>query len=108
MKIINMTPHALKIQKIDGSTLELPKPEAGVVLPRRSVSSEQGVPITGLAVSKTVLGRVENLPPIVGDTIYIVPRLVLDGAPHRPDLFAPGELIRDGGGNVVGAKGLAH
>ena len=106
--IINMTPHALKIQKIDGSFVELPKPVEGTLVPRRAVKSEAGESIHGLAVSKTVFGEVQDLPEEIKDTIYVVSRLVLDGAPHRQDLFSPGELLRDNNGAVIGAKGLAQ
>lgn len=107
-KIVNLTPHALKIQRLDGSFLELPKPEAGTLVPRRAAKSVQMDPIEGVSIATTVFGEVENLPAVSEDTIYIVSRLVVDGAPERQDLFAPGELLRDEGGNIVGAKGLAR
>jgi hypothetical protein len=99
MKIKNLTPHALKIQRIDGSFLELPKPEAGTLIPRRIAASVQCDPIEGV---------VENLPEIEEGTIYVVSRMVIDGVSDRTDLFAPGELLRDGNGNIIGAKGLAR
>lgn len=108
MKIINLTPHPLKIQKLDGSFLELPKPEAGNLIPRRTAKSVQMDPIEGVAIATTVFGEVENLPSVQEGTIYIVSRLVVDGAPDRTDLFAPGELLRDPEGNIIGAKGLAR
>ena len=106
--VINLTPHPLRIQLLDGTFLEIPKPAEGTKIPRRVVSSEEGKPLYGIPITKTTLGKVENLPPIIGDVIYVVSRIVVDGAPHRYDLFAPGEPIRDGNGNIVGAKGLTR
>lgn len=108
MKIINLTPHPLKIQRQDGSVLELAKPEVGTLVPRRTAKSVQMEPIEGLSISTTIFGEVENLPAEEDNTIFVVSRLVVDGATHRTDLFAPGELLRDEQGNIIGAKGLAR
>lgn len=108
MKIKNLTPHPLKIQRLDGSFLELSKPEVGTLIPRRAATSVQCATIEGVAIATTQFGEVENLPEIEDGTIYIVSRLVVDGAPHRIDLFAPGELLRDDQGVIIGAKGLAR
>lgn len=106
--IINLTPHPLKIQLLDGTFLELSKPAEGTKIPRRETLTEVGKPLYGVPVATVVLGPVKDLPPIIGDVIYVVSRIVVDGAPHRYDLFAPGEAIRDSEGKIVGAKGLAR
>ena len=106
--IINLTPHPLKIQRFDGTFLELPKPAEGTKIPRRGSVTVHGKPIEGIDIGQTVLGEVQDLPSGKVGTIYVVSRIVVDGAPYRNDLFAPGEPIRDGEGKVIGAKGLAQ
>lgn len=106
MKIVNLTPHPLRLQRTDGSFMNLPKP-VGEAIPRRSTQVEQQGDLGGLPVYKTVLGPVEFAPAPCEDTIYVVSRMVVDALPDRSDLFAPGEAIRDADGKVVGAKGLS-
>jgi len=107
MNIVNLTPHPLRLQKADGSFMDLPKPAAGAAIPRRSTKVEQQGEVDGLPVYKTVLGPVEFAPAPCENTIYVVSRMVVDALPERSDLFAPGEAIRDADGKVVGAKGLS-
>lgn len=108
MPIINLTPHPLKIRRGDGSFIELPKPPAGTQIPRRSTSTEIVGTLDGATVVKTVFGPVENMPEEKPDTIYVVSRLVMDGALERNDLVAPGEPIRDTEGRVIGAANFSR
>ena len=95
MKLVNLTPHELKLLRMDGTALVLSKPAEGTVVPRRSVQTELVEPIQGL-------------PEPEADTIFIVSRIVVDGAPQRLDLYAPGEAVRDGKGAGIGARGLCR
>lgn len=108
MNLVNLTPHPLRLRKADGTFMDLPKPAAGVAIPRRSVKTEQQGEIDGLPVYKTVLGPVENAPAPQQDTVFVVSRLVVDAMPERTDLVSPGEAIRDADGKVIGANGVAR
>ena len=108
MKIKNLTPHPLKIQRLDGSFLELPKPEGNFPLPRVAMTHKELPSVEGIAVSQTSFGEVENLPTQEDGVILIVSRMVLEAAGSREDLFSPGELLRDGEGVIIGAKGLSR
>ena len=99
---INLTPHALLIQRVDGSIFTIP--------PSRQVArvSEVHVPIEivdGIAIKKCEVGSITGLPPRRENTRYIVPKLVAMAA-ERDDVFSPGEFNRDSEGRIVSAEGL--
>ena len=104
--IVNLTPHPIRIRKVDGEFLELPKPSGPI--PRCSTSDVVIGEVNGVQLSKSELGQVVDLPESAPDTIYVVSRVVLQAAPEREDLFAPGTLLRDDNGAVVGAAGLSR
>jgi len=105
MKIKNLTPHALTLVGANGT---ITVPPSGVVA-RLAVTRTALSPVTidgvDLAVSLPVMGEVTDLPPAEAGVILVVSALVA-GAVNRQDVMSPGELIRDGAGNVIGAKGL--
>jgi len=105
MKIINLTPHALSIVG-DNGTLTIPP--SGTVA-RLAVTRTALAPVVvdgvSLTISLPVMGDVTDLPSAVDDVILVVSALVA-GAVNRTDVYSPGELIRDGAGNVIGARGL--
>jgi hypothetical protein len=51
------------------------------------------------------MGEVTDLPAAEAGVLLVVSALVA-GAAKRSDVYSPGELIRDAGGNVIGARGL--
>jgi len=104
MTILNLTPHPVKIERTDGTFLELPK---GSTVPRLSVSTEVVQQIEGINVVKTTFGETVDLPAATESTILIVSRLVKDANPERTDLVCPGEAIRDEAGKVVGSRGFS-
>ena len=83
-------------------------PPSGVIA-RIAVTRTALAPVTidgvELAVSLPVMGEVTDLPSLKAGVIFVVSALVA-GAANRPDVMSPGELIRDGAGNVIGARGL--
>jgi hypothetical protein len=105
MKIKNLTPHPLTLVGENG-TLTVPPSGIGA---RLAVTRTALLPITvdgiELAVSLPVMGDVAYLPPAEDGVILVVSAMVA-GEVNRPDVMSPGELIRDAGGNVVGARGL--
>lgn len=103
MEIVNLTPHELKLSKADGDVLTIPA--SGNVARVAQDTSEVGM-IAGLRVRKSSYGAVEGLPEPVAGKIYVVSALVMNAA-QRSDVFAPGTLLRDDTGNVIGADGLS-
>jgi hypothetical protein len=105
MKTINLTPHSLTLVGENG-TLVVP-PSGLVARLAVTTTSLDSVTVDGvtLTVSLPTLGGVTDLPAAEAGVILVVSALVA-GAVNRGDVFSPGELIRDGAGNVTGARGL--
>lgn len=69
----------------------------------------RGVTPLSIPVVESHYGEVKGLPPRVGGVSLIVSRLVLETIKKdRPDVYCPGDLIRDAAGQPVGCKGLAR
>lgn len=99
MKIINLTPHAIT-EVTTGKVF----PASGAVARVSSNSFPMGE-IGGCPLFETEFSDVTGLPDPVDGTYYLVSSIVLD-ASARPDLIAPGELVRDDKGNPIGCKGF--
>lgn len=104
MRIVNCTPHELKLVRPDGSPVTLPKP-SGPVARVASTSTVVGE-VDGVPLFRASFGAVENLPAEEAGVVLVVSALVRAACPTRSDLASPGELVRDAGGNVIGARGL--
>ena len=106
MKIINVTPHPLALIDSEINTVEIPP--SGDVARVKSYRIPIGE-VAGMTVDRVEFGAVEGLPGPSRDCIFVVSALVAghkDVAEARSDVFSPGELIRDGEGRVIGARGL--
>jgi hypothetical protein len=131
--IINLTPHAVNVLTESGEvrTFEPSGKLARVAVTRTDAGT---IPAYGIRLSCPKVGAVEGLPeesptdcPFCGqiggvsvyDTIcqdhgepfrfaplYIVSAMVREACPDRHDLLSPGELIRDGKGNITGCRGF--
>lgn len=105
MPFINCTPHPIFIIKKNGERLELHK---GTMIPRLVTQQTKVTEFEGVEFFKTEFGGITDMPPVIDGVFYIVSRMVLDAAPKsRQDLLAPGELVRDSSGNIIGCKGLS-
>lgn len=109
---VNLTPHALNVRALDGSTIVLPPSEDG---PARVIYDRlppEQVRIVGHEIAISVAGsprEIIGLPDPEPRTIYIVAKAVADAAPaSRGDLMSPGKLIRDADGTVTGCDGLTR
>ena len=100
MKIINYTPHAIN-ETTSGRTF----PPSGNIARVASTSIPAGN-LDGIPVVTSTFGEVEGLPEPQQDVAIIVSGMVLDACKGRFDLIAPGELVRDEGGNPIGCKGF--
>ena len=103
MTIINLTPHKLNIQDLGGDFIIV---EPSGTIARVAVSLEETrVLDPGVQVYSATYGEVENLPEPKPNVNLVVSGLVAAAAP-RPDVFSPGDLIRDDQGKPVGCRGL--
>lgn len=101
MNIINLTPHTLNIHT---GTTTLDVDPSGTVA--RVAMTETELPsVGGIPVVSTSYGEVENLPAPKEGTIYVVSGMV-EAQTSRPDVYAPGPLVRNEEGRPVGCKGL--
>ena len=107
MKAVNLTPHPLHILGEDGKLLLEVKPSGTVarIAPRRTRQEALEIGGTQVPVFSVSALDIEGLPEPREDAIYVVSSYV-EGQTTRPDVFAPGRLVRDDGGNVIGCVGL--
>jgi hypothetical protein len=113
MRLVNLTPHTLNIHaqginEIEPCVINLAP--SGTVA-RVSVMREWAPPILlagdmEVPVSTTRMGEVVDLPAPRRGVALIVSGMVLDSLVGRPDVYAPGELVRDTSGRPIGCKGL--
>lgn len=108
MKIVNLTPHAIRLYKPDGSVVEIPPSGRVARVATRRV--ERGSLSGGIPVVSIEYGEVEGLPDPQEGTIYVVSSIVLQAVKGRGDVFAPDTspegAVRDEKGNVVGVRAL--
>ncbi len=118
INIVNCTPHEVVLVGEDGGVL-LRIPPSGIVArvreetsPAGEVTVLPGGPLTvgGVAVPliRRRWGEIEGLPPKQFRTLYITSTLVAAAAwaMGRRDVVAPGELVRDSEGRVIGCRNL--
>lgn len=113
--MVNLTPHQIDIVLPSGSTVSIPpsgtvarietidEPAGSIMLPDGRV-----IPVT-----RTRYGALTGLDDLPEGEMAVVSRLVLDAAraaghPAADRLLAPGPLVRDAEGRVVGCRGLAR
>jgi hypothetical protein len=105
MTITNLTPHDIKIVLPAGDVRVIAK--SGTVA-RVATTRAAGPEVDGIPTSMTSFGEVEGLPAPKRGTVYVVSGMVAARCSDRDDVFAPGELVRDDAGNVVGCRGLSR
>ena len=106
---INLTPHAISIFRTADDDTPIIVPPSGQ-LARVGYREIECVVVDGIPVTRSVLTGVQGLPEPAENTFYVVSGMVVEhlGAwgPARPDVLAPGELVRDEAGRPVGCLGL--
>lgn len=109
---VNLTPHALNVRALDGSTLVLPPSPNGAARVIYDRLPPEQVNIAGHEIAVSVAGsprEIVGLPEPEEDVILIVAKAVADAAPaSRGDLMSPGRLLRDADGTVIGCDGLTR
>lgn len=130
MNLVNLTPHSLAIHTPEGVFTLAPSGEVARVatineeaapigitrtachgecggcgqLDGECVCEQLGVPWS-IPTVRTSYGEVTGLPAPEEGKVFIVSGMVASAAP-RPDVFSPGDLVRDESGRPVGCKGL--
>lgn len=119
MKIINLTPHTVNICDESGNILKSYPSEGNA----RVKTEFQDMPIIEAILETPVkmvsYSETEGLPPSdqgnTGDkrnVFYIVSMVVAQANPGRFDLLcpntAPGEVVRDASGQIIGVKSFAR
>lgn len=103
--ITNLTPHVLTIVGADGTLTIQPSGIVARLAVIRTALTPVVVDGVSLSVVLPALGEVTDLLAAEAGVILVVSALVA-GVANRSDVYSPGELIRDGAGNVIGARGL--
>lgn len=106
MHIINLTPHAITIQKSDGTQLTIPPTTPSARIQQENVVTHA---ITDIPVSTVRYGEVEHLPDPQPDTVYVVSAMVAQQCRGRTDVVAPdtgSSAIRDDAGRIVAVRGF--
>jgi len=114
IKFVNLTPHTLNIHTRAGVVNIAPSGQVARCKVTYSPDGEVG----GVPVSTASFGDVEGLPEpseglcfIVSGMVTAHPRVSGERSGRfwlakRPDVFSPGELVRDQSGRPIGCKGL--
>jgi hypothetical protein len=104
MELINLTPHTINIFSPSGEELAAIEPSGD--LARCEVNMEGSGTLPGpVPTFVATCGDIEGLPgPEAGKT-FIVSGMV-EAACDRPDVYAPGELLRGPDGRPKGCVGL--
>nr|DAU83511.1 MAG TPA: hypothetical protein [Caudoviricetes sp.] len=104
----NLTPHEVKIFKLNGVTPDLDVViEAGEEVARVSCEYiKVDKKVDGIDLYRTVFGEVTGLPAYEEGVYLLVSTMVREALPLRSDLVSPGQLLRDDNGNVIGCLGL--
>lgn len=104
----NLTPHEVKIYKLNGTVPDLDVViEAGGAVARVSCEYiKVDKKVEGIDMYRTVFGEVTGLPDYEEGVYLLVSTMVREALPLRSDLVSPGQLLRDNDGNVIGCLGL--
>lgn len=104
----NLTPHEVKIFKLNGTVPDLDVViEANDLVARVSCEYiKVDKKVEGVDMYRTVFGEVTGLPDYEEGVYLLVSAMVREALPLRSDLVSPGQLLRDNDGNVIGCLGL--
>jgi hypothetical protein len=98
--LINLTPHT-----ITEVTTGVAIPASGRVV-RIKASTVKTSDFLGFPIFESILGSIEGLPEPEEGVMYLVSALVMSACPHRMDLLAPGNAVRNEHGQTCGCVGF--
>jgi hypothetical protein len=105
-KIINLTPHAIKIADEAGNIIREIPPSGTVA--RVSTTEAPAGEIDGIPAVETQFGEVEGLPEPQEDTVFLVSSLVRSAIPEsRTDVLVPDTgptAVRDEAGRILAVR----
>lgn len=103
MKLVNLTPHAIRLAREDGTAKSYP-PSGEIA--RVNVQDRIIDKLDGAPVYYGKLLDITGIPERKEDTLYIVSLFVLQHS-ERSDLIAPNthDAIRDDAGKILGVRG---
>jgi len=106
-KIVNLTPHTVTILNSDNQIIK-EYPSEGFA--RISTSSQIVGEIDGIAISKTVMGAIQDLPEPDGESVFIVSMPVAQACSGRNDIVAPdtGPTAYRIDGKIIGVRQFAR
>ena len=99
MKLINLTPHEVKITGY--GTI----PPSGTTARAHTNLSQIGE-IDGIPLMVSRVVGMSNVPEEENGVLYIVPSFIRELLPERRDLASPAKLLRDDGGKIIGCGAL--
>lgn len=104
----NLTPHEVKIFKLNGTAPDLDVViEVGEEIARVSCEYVKvDKKVEGVDMYRTVFGEVTGLPDYEKGVYLLVSTIVREALPLRKDLVSPGQLLRNDKGEVIGCLGL--
>ena len=102
-KLVNLTPHTVKVVVEGDVALEL----SSVGVARVSAKTEVVGEVAGFELRHSEFGEVAGLPEAEEGTLFVVSRMVKSAVPHRHDCVVPDGLVRDVDGNILGCTGFA-
>ena len=111
-KLVNLTPHAIRLQLPDGTALDI-QPSGQVA--RVATQARDAGQLDGIPVVQQTYGDVQGLPDPQDGVAYLVSGLVLSAvkaAGGRSDVYAPDtspdSAVRDNGGRIVAVRRLVQ
>jgi len=106
-KIINLTPHDIKIVR-EGKVVATIPASGNVARLTTSITIHSGFKFDGINIplTKTNFSEVENLPEERDDTLLMVSQLIKNcpDLQDRNDLVVPAEMVRDENNNIIGCR----
>lgn len=103
-KIVNCTPHELRIQQVNGRVIVVPI--SRYVARVDMVETHDVFRIGKIGITTVAFGEVIGLPEPQENTIYVVSSIVRQRLEDRPDVFGVGEIVRNAKGHPLYCKGL--
>ena len=104
-EIVNLCPHAIHLIHEDGRVDTIAPSTIGPA--RADTEQVADGDVNGFPIVKITYHQIGGLPPPRLGIIYITSLLVAQRV-RRPDVFSPGEIVRDDAGVIIGCKSLAR
>jgi hypothetical protein len=113
MKIVNLTPHAVTLARLDEACDELRIESTGCARVSMATHCADAVNVDGLPAFRVPVlisepGRLTGLPAAEEGTLLLVSRMVAEAAPDRIDLVYPDDVVRDAKGEVLHCRALGR